>query len=190
MMKMNQVSIVVWRLFKYFEIYRIFKHLNIVTTKMMNVVYIHETHPPGCYIIVEKRPEKCFEILSKLVLQGISGFIISREYPEKIRKKYRLSETPILWLSRSGTENAVDPNDFWVLKSILHDFTTRNKESVIILDGLEYLVTQISFGVVVERLAELEVIMIEGNSRLIIPLHKDTLSTQEYSRLQEKFQII
>ena len=84
----------------------------------------------GCCIIREKRPEKGFKMFSSLISFGIQGFVISREHPEKLRKRYMLDKTPLIWLSRSGADSAVSPNNLWTLLELVSDFAKKNEGSV------------------------------------------------------------
>ncbi|KYK37262.1 MAG: hypothetical protein AYK18_10460 [Theionarchaea archaeon DG-70] len=146
--------------------------------------------PAECCIITEKKPEKSFEIFVDLVTHGISGFVVSREYPEKVKRKYKLQKTPMLWLSRTERENTIGPDDLSKLYYIIDEFTRKTKESVILLDGLEYLITQANFDTVLKHLLEFKDTIILYNSRLIIPVHVETLSPREYSILEREFTIM
>jgi PAS domain S-box-containing protein len=142
------------------------------------------------YIILEKRPTKSLDIFFDHVTHGIPGFIISREYPGKLRRKLKLVKTPMIWLSNSEVENTVSPNDLSKLNFILQDFIKQSKESIILFDGVEYLTTQIDFNTVLKYLQTLKDIVVIGNSRLIIPLYEKTLFPKEYSQLEKEFMVI
>ena len=146
----------------------------------------YQLDPAEAYIVTEKKPEKAVEIFYDLVTHGIPGFIISREHPERLRRKYKLVRTPMLWLSRSERENTISSDDLFMLECIIEDFTRKSSESVILLDGLEYLITQTSFEKVLHYVQELIDIIILNNSRLLISLHKDALSPREYSLLERE----
>ncbi len=150
----------------------------------------HWLDPSEGYIVVGKTPERSFEIFCDLVTHGIPGFVISREYPEKLKKEYKLAKTPILWLSRFERDDAIHPDSISKLVYIIRDFTKKSEESVILLDGLEYLVTQTGFETVLYYLQELKDIMVTRNSRLIVPVHKDVLSLREYSILEREFKVL
>ncbi|MBU7013531.1 MAG: DUF835 domain-containing protein [Theionarchaea archaeon] len=143
-----------------------------------------------CYIITEKRPKVSYEIFADLVTHSIPGFIITREHPEKIRRRHKLIRTPMLWLSRSGVENTLSPDDLPRLVRMVDDFTRKSDESVVLLDGLEYLMSQTSFATVLRHLHELRDITMLNNARMIIPLHRGTLSIREYSILEKEFSIL
>jgi PAS domain S-box-containing protein len=158
-----------------------------VAEKQLRTEYKYWLDPLEGYIILEKRPEKSFEIFVDLVTHGIPGFVISRMYPEKIRRKYSLVKTPIVWLSRTERKNAISPDDLSKLRYIIEDFTKKSEESVILLDGLEYLTTQTDFETVLKYLQELKDTVVLNNSRLIISLHGETLTLREYSTLEREF---
>jgi len=150
----------------------------------------HQLTPQEAYLILEKTPEKSFEIFVDLVTHGVSGFVISREYPEKIKEKYHLVKTPMLWLSRAEQEIAINPDDLPKLIYIIEDFTRRSEESIVLLDGLEYLISQNTFDTVLKFLQEVKDIIILNRTQLILPLHKDTLSQKEFSTLEREFTIL
>lgn len=72
----------------------------------------------------------------------------------------------------------------------MDNFTKSCEESVILLDGVEYLITQSDFKSVVKFLQGLKDLVVLNNSRLIIPLYENTLTTIEYSIFEREFQIL
>ena len=161
-----------------------------IAEKTLKTEIKHWLNPSESYIIIEKKPQKSFEMFVDLVTHGISGFVISREHPEKVKKKYNLVRTPLLWLSRAEVNNTLDPDDLAKLTYLVGNFTRKNGESVILLDGLEYLISQTGFHTVLGHLQELKDTVAMNGSRLIIPLHKGTLTLQEYSILERGFAIL
>lgn len=149
-----------------------------------------ECAPAEAYLILEKTPEKSLGIFYDLVTQGIPGLVISRVYPEKLTKSYTLTGTPMVWLSRSNNENSVSPDDLATLKYIIRKFTEKSTESVILLEGLEYLVVETNFESVLAYMQDLRNIAVANNSQLLVSLHKDTLSLGEYSVLKKEFMIL
>jgi hypothetical protein len=161
-----------------------------VAEKALTTEIRHWLDPSEGYIIREKRPDRSLEIFSDMVTHGIPGFIVSREYPEKIRTKYNLVKTPMLWLSRSEMEKTLNPDDLSKLSYIIQDFTRKCEESVVLLDGLEYLTTQVGFMTVVKLLHELKDTAVVNHSRLILPLHVGAVSDQEYGILEKEFVVL
>ena len=150
----------------------------------------HQLDSSNIYVIVEKKPEKSYKIFRNLVTHGIPGLVVSRMHPGKVRKKYNLMKTPMLWLSWSEIEISMHPNDFSKLHYTFMEFMTKSDQSVILLDGVEYLIMNTSFETVLAYLKELRDILAITNSRLVIPLHKETLSPKEYNAFHEEFTIL
>ncbi|MBU7015043.1 MAG: DUF835 domain-containing protein [Theionarchaea archaeon] len=142
------------------------------------------------YVVLEKKPEKSLEIFVDLVTHEIPGFVISRTHPERIKRKYSLVKTPMVWLTRSQVEQGVDPNDLSKLIFIIRNFTRRSEQSVVLLDGMEYLMTQNGFEVALKFLRDLKDTIVLNNSRLIVPLHADTLSAKEVGLLERELIVI
>lgn len=161
-----------------------------VAEKKLKTEINHWLEPMEGYIILEKKPEKSYKIFVDLISHGIPGFVVSREYPEKLKSQHNLVRTPVLWLSRIEVQNAMSPEDLPKLQYIVEDFTRKSEKSVILLDGLEYLITQVSFEDILKHLEELKDMIAVHNSRLIIPLHKGTLSEKEFSMLTREFTVI
>ena len=156
----------------------------------MKTEFSHWLDPSETYIIEEKKPEKSFQIFVDLVTHGIPGFAVSRTYPEKLKRTHELTKTPVVWLSKSEVGRTIDPNDLPKLSFIIEDFTKKCEQSVVLLDGLEYLIIQNNFETVVKLLYELKDVVVLNNSRLVIPLYKGTLSEKEYNLLVREFTII
>ncbi|MGC1121817.1 MAG: DUF835 domain-containing protein [Candidatus Methanofastidiosia archaeon] len=150
----------------------------------------YELEPGEGYVIMEKKPEKAFEIFVDLVTHEIPGFVISRTHPEKIKRKYNLLKTSMVWLTRSQVEQGVDPNDLSKLIFIIRNFTRRSEQSVVLLDGLEYLMTQNGFEAALRFLRDLKDTIVLNDSRLIVPLHTDTLSVKELGLLERELIVI
>jgi PAS domain S-box-containing protein len=146
--------------------------------------------PAECCIVVEKHPEKSFDIVVDIVAHGVPGVILSRMHPEKVKRMYALVKTPVFWLSESGAKNTICPKDLSKLRYILENFTRKSKESIILLDGLEYLIVQNSFDSVLKFLYDIKDMVVLSNSRLVIPLHRETLTLGEFSALEKEFTIV
>lgn len=161
-----------------------------IAEKTLKTEITHWVDPAETYIIEEKKPEKSFQIFVDLVTHGIPGFTVSRIYPDKLKLIYELTKTPVIWLSKSEIGRTIDPNDLSKLSFIIEDFTKKSEQSVVLLDGLEYLIIQNNFETVVKLLYELKDVVVLNNSRLLIPLYKGTLSEKEYNLLVREFTII
>ncbi|MGD2249614.1 MAG: DUF835 domain-containing protein [Candidatus Methanofastidiosia archaeon] len=161
-----------------------------VPEKMLKTEFKHWLDPKKGYIVLEKEPAKSFQIFVDLVTHGVPGFVVTREPPESLKQKYQLLRTPVLWLSRSDAENTISPDSFSKLIYVIKDFTKKSEESVILLEGLEYLIAQTGFDTVLTYLHELKDTIVMNNSRVIMPFHKETIPGTEFSMLEKEFIVI
>ena len=141
------------------------------------------------YLIEDAQPAEAFDIFLDAVTHGIQGFSICRMHPKKVRHKYGLKKTPVMWLSTIGTEEAIDPKDLAKINHILNEFLKRAEDSVILLEGVEYLIIQNSFDKVIKALHSLNDYITIFGSRLLIPVNPKTLDERELSILEKEFRV-
>jgi CheY-like chemotaxis protein len=157
--------------------------------KMLQTSYKYDLESATACIVLEKKPEKSYEIFCELVTHGIPGLIISRQHPKRLRALYGLNRTPIFWLSKVEAQDAISPDDLPKLMYIINDFINKGDTSIIMLDGLEYLIIQTEFISTIKFLHQLRDLIILKNSRLIIPLFKEALPEREFNILEREFHI-
>ncbi|MGD2248078.1 MAG: DUF835 domain-containing protein [Candidatus Methanofastidiosia archaeon] len=141
------------------------------------------------YIIKSKNAVEAFDIFLDAVTHGIQGFSICRIHPKKVTKKYNLEKTPVLWLSTMETENSIDPKDLAKINHIFNEFVKRATDSILLLEGLEYLIIQNDFDKVIKAMHNLNDYITINNSRLLVPVNPMILSEKELSLLEKEFKI-
>lgn len=143
------------------------------------------------YIVNEEKPVKSNEIFLELITHGVQGLYITRRNPREIREKYGLKKTPILWLSSlKGQERNIDPTDILELSHAIKEFIKKTDDGVVILDGLEYLITQNGYKDVLQFIQSLNDSIAMSNSRLIVPLDPSTLDNQQLHLLKREMTVI
>lgn len=164
---------------------------DILYRKLNQLLHMSSSFPNGSFsyqwYVIEKEPEKSFSRFIGLLSEGVPGLVISREYPAKIKGRYELHEIPIFWLSHSGVENAVDPDELWSLKCNVEGFTKQNRKTVVLLDGLDYLVIQIGVERTIAWLDMLKEVISRANSQLIISLDEDAFFPTEFKLFRKVF---
>ncbi len=131
------------------------------------------------YLVKEEASDKSYEIFKDWVTHGHQGLCITRDFPAKIRKKYGLEKTPIIWLSTSETENTVPPQNLSALFYHIENFLKKSEEGILLISGLEYLITHNSYSSVLKFIQLLnEQIAIRG-AVLIVPISPLTLDEKD-----------
>jgi hypothetical protein len=146
--------------------------------------------PGKSYLIVSDNYEKILKVLIDAVKGGMEGLLVSRVYPDAARKKYGLEGVAILWLSTIEKEYSVDPKDLDKIVYTVKEFLRKAKESVVLLDGIEFLILHNDFRSVVKTLLSLRKIGAELGSRILLYLKPKTLSEEEMIILEREFEVL
>ncbi|AHF81379.1 DUF835 domain-containing protein [Thermococcus paralvinellae] len=140
---------------------------------------------PGVYMC--NNEEECYSLFLEL-LKERPGLIISRKPAYIIKKKFRLKETPILWLSKIEGDNTVYPTRLNYLMQVLIDFMKKeNIPKAILLDGIEYLVLENGFDTVFKFLTKLKDYAIMNNAIILVPIVRDVYGEREAVLLMREF---
>ncbi len=142
------------------------------------------------YLKKEESPEGSFDMFVDAISKGSHGLCITRRTPERIREKYKLKKTPIVWLTEMHTPTGlvISPQ----LERVLHlvgDFIDKSDNSVIVLDGIGYLIHHNNFRRVLQFFHRLRDKIAISNSRLIIPLSPLTIEERELKLLEREADI-
>jgi predicted hydrocarbon binding protein len=97
------------------------------------------------YLVEEEDPNAAYELFVEEISHGGQGLCITRDFPNKVRKMYGLSQTPILWLSNAEQEYAVEPVQLGKLYHKIEDFLKKADHPIVMITGLEYLIVQNNF---------------------------------------------
>jgi len=137
------------------------------------------------YLIKEERSDRSYHMFEKALNKGMRGFCVTRNYPLKIKAKYNLGETPILWLSNVGKESSIRPKDLEKLSVSLEQFLGQ-EGGIILLDGLEYLITNNNFLTVLRLVQSLRDQVAINRSILMLVLNPSTLDAHEVNLLEKE----
>ena len=137
------------------------------------------------YLIKEEKSIRSYHMFEKALNKGMRGYCVTRNYPLKIKAKYNLGETPILWLSNVGKESSIRPKDLEKLSVSLEQFLGQ-EGGVILLDGLEYLITNNNFLTVLRLVQSLRDQVAINRSILMLVLNPSTLDAHELNLLEKE----
>jgi CheY-like chemotaxis protein len=142
------------------------------------------------YVVKETKPEKSFEIFTDQVTHNIQGLCITREHPGIIRKKWGLEKTPIIWLSNQLGRVYVNPTNIGILSDTIIRFIEKSGDSVVMLDGIEFLIVNNDFEKVLRMIHHIAEATMEYKSRLIISVDPRTLDLREMALLERNMEVI
>ncbi|MFB3763613.1 MAG: DUF835 domain-containing protein [Methanotrichaceae archaeon] len=96
-------------------------------------------------------PNKAYEVFKDQITHGIEGLCVTRLDPEEVRVRWGFKETPIIKLSQEKRDDQnISPTNLPLLFMTVRSFVESSKNSIVLIDNLEYLVNK-NAGVVPER---------------------------------------
>lgn len=113
------------------------------------------------------------------------GLVVTRQHPSEVRSKYYIQTTPILWLSSVAGKDNMDPAKVNVLTDYLVSFMEKAHNGVVLVDGIEYLVTSNDFQKVVRSLDRWTETAMTSDCRLLITVDPRAFTGRELALLEK-----
>lgn len=142
------------------------------------------------YLVKETKPHKSFEIFLDQVTHNIQGLCVTRQHPTILRKEWGLEKTPIIWLSNQLGKVYVNPSNIGILSDTIIRFVEKSGDSVVLIDGVEFLVVNNDFDKVLRMIHHITEAVMENRSRLIVSIDPRTMETRELALLERNMEII
>ena len=143
------------------------------------------------YAVLERDASQAFEIFKDFVTHGTQGLCITRRAPKAVMTEYSLERTPILWLSRVATDkNAVRPSPPEKVALAVEHFIEVSEHPVVLLDGLEYLVSHNDFGSVLALLHDLNESVAMREAILLVPFDPTAFNEREIALIRREVRLL
>jgi len=139
----------------------------------------------GSYLVRDS-VEKAFKVFADQVLSGFEGLCITRQFPPKVRGKYGLERTPIVWLTSERAEGEATVHSIQDLSILIASFLEKTKQAVVLLDGLEYLITNHGFELFIRFLQLSRSRFEQKDAILIAPLLEKALDAREVTLIERE----
>jgi archaellum biogenesis ATPase FlaH len=143
------------------------------------------------YLIEEERPVKCFEYFVDNLNVGLKGLALTRINPKRVREQFDIGDASVLWLTdkEGDSDNRVMP----VLERIIYrieDFLNSPGKSVLLIDGLDYLISNNNFDAVLRFLRRLIDEVSESEAIFITSVTPETIDEQGLKILEREMEIV
>ncbi|WP_424358377.1 DUF835 domain-containing protein [Methanocella sp. MCL-LM] len=143
------------------------------------------------YLFDRRAGNQCMEVFADQVKHNIQGLCISRQNPKKIREKYGLEKTPIVWLTGGddpGGEITMKPDNLTGLGATLGKFLAGTSNGLVLIDGVEYLMTRNGFEAVLKLVQFLNDKIMQSDCVVILCMDPLTLEERQYNLLRTETQ--
>jgi predicted hydrocarbon binding protein len=151
----------------------------------------HNLEPGNSYLLEVVDPAIAYDIFLDQISEGRKGMIVAREYPEKVQKKWGLSEVPYLWLSYEiQNKYGREPTNVPLIYSEIKNFLGTSAQPIVLISGLEYLISQNNFPKILKfiQLINDNIAMNEG--MLLLPVSTETLNQKDVRLLERELTLL
>jgi chromosomal replication initiator protein DnaA len=143
------------------------------------------------YLIEEERPVKCFEYFVDNLNIGMKGLALTRINPKRIKEQYNIGESSVLWLTdREGDPEGRVPPALERIIYKIEDFLNMPGKSILLIDGLDYLISNNNFDAVLRFLRRLIDEVSESDAIFIMSITPQTIDEQGLRTLEREMEII
>jgi PAS domain S-box-containing protein len=153
------------------------------------LVYRLDGVSPGNSYLCESH-EQCLKIFVDLDMHNIPSLCIIRENPQDLIERYNLKTENVILFSLRSIAGCTAVDNIQDVSLVISQFLKEAGESVVLLDGLEYLITHFGFNTVYKFLQEKRFDFLEAKAVLLIPVALETINNQERALLLTELKIL
>ena len=144
-----------------------------------------------CYLVKEKKPDLAFQFFHQLRADKLPGLVITRQYPDRVRRERELGDAKVIWLSHTPGEDYHNPTAIGTLAKTISRFIEDEKgEGVILLDGLEYLIVNNGFLQTLMFVEHVNEFVMQRRAVVVLPVSPDALEEKELALLERNLEVV
>jgi len=118
------------------------------------------------------------------------GLVVTRRHPNEVRMEYLIQTTPVIWLSSIPGKDNMDPSKLGLLTDVIIDFLEKSVNGVVLVEGLEYLVTSNDFQKVLRVIDRWSEVVMARSSRLVMSLDPRAFDPKELALIERNREIV
>ena len=143
------------------------------------------------HLVLEDNPNKSVRMFIKEIRSGLKGLFITRANPNQVRKQYYHADAKVVWLTSVETGQDVEAvSGIQEMSIIIGKFIDENPQSVILIDGLEYLIINNGFQVVLRLVQQIRDKVSASRAKMIMPLSPEAVDGRQLSLLERDCQTV
>jgi len=143
------------------------------------------------YIIIDKNNKSAVDLLIDLAVNYRKGLIITRGNPVYIKRLIpKTKNIKMVLLTRETQKGYTIIADLINLEKIIKNFGEKNKDTVILLDGIHYLITRFSFDKFIDTLFHIIDFISKNKSILFVRIDPSTVDNNQIAIFENEFQTL
>lgn len=142
------------------------------------------------FLIEEKRPKLSLELCEKIAEDGSNLMLVSRDPPSQVTDGTVLEPKTSIWLTYMVGKDRMNPTSIGILMGEIKKFLEQNDRSIVMIDGLEYLISINTFDRMFQFIHQIRDVIVMSGAKMIIPIDTRTLGDREIALLERNLQVI
>ena len=143
------------------------------------------------YMVFDDKSEKSIRLFIKQIREGVRGLMVTRSNPNHVRKKYFLGDSRVVWLTSVQTDKEIESvSGLQELSILVSNFIDSSENGIILLDGIEYLVSNNNFPVVLRMIQQLRDKVSTSDAKMLIPVNRKALDERQLELLENECETI
>jgi hypothetical protein len=139
--------------------------------------------------LVEDTTDAAWGRFLDAVSDGRRGLCVTREFPDRLRRRIGSRDITVIWLSNVGRQNSVRPSDVAALETLFASALGEGHVTAVLLEGFEYLVTVNTLAPVLKLLRELHARAQASGTAVWVPVNPRLLTQGEVEMLKNAFPV-
>lgn len=140
--------------------------------------------PRKIYLVKEDEENHAHELFISTLNRGFAGLGIVRENPNEIKRRYNLQKTSFIWLTNTKTEGMACESNIGNLFELISEFVKKSRKSVVLLDRLDYILTENNFEDVMKRIHSLKDLALANECIMIISANPGLVEESKLKRIE------
>jgi len=143
------------------------------------------------YIITDKNYFSSIDLLADLTINDFKGLIITRGNPDQIKRQIpRSKNIEIVFLTGEPIQELINITNLEKLKEKFEEFTKKNKKSVILLDGVHYLISRFSFNEFIKFLYDINDTIARNKAILFVRIDPSTIDSTQMALIENELLVL
>ncbi len=142
------------------------------------------------YLFLDDLGDATYSIYNYFIKNDHNGLIITTRSPSRIKEKHDLFDQEIKWISVSSSDDYDVLNPKLIesdIKSTISTFSENNDRSILLLEGLEYLLIENNFEKISTFIKNVTDITSKNDVTLLVNIDSETFSNNEMTFLKKCF---
>ncbi len=139
------------------------------------------------YLLLDEDGDSSKELFVGVLAERAKGLLISRINPKVLQRKYDISVATICWLSKMRAGD--DIKSVYGLQEIsimINSYVEENEKAIVMIDGLEYLISNNDFNIVLRLVQQVRDKVSTTESILLLPINPQVLEAKQITLMKNE----